>query len=111
MVRIEFFADETWKCMQMLILSHIVVIQVHAIEEEMKIKPSAMTTDPCENHFGNTRQNCGGSRTGLAVMGWQAGDNKSTLAKASNFSAVGNNREAEITYDSNQMHPRRLEKY
>ena len=95
----------------MLILSHVVVIQVHAIEEDMKIKPSKMTTDPCKNHFGNARQNCGRSRTGLAVMGWQAGDNKPTLAKASNFAAVGNNREAEITYDSNQMHPRRLEKY
>ena len=97
--------------MQMLILSHVIIIQVYAIKEDLKIKPSAMTTDPCENHFGNTRQNVGGSRTGLAVMGWQVGDNKSTLAEASNFAAVGNNREAEITYDPNQLKPKRLERF
>ena len=95
----------------MIILSHVVIIQYWCIEKNMKIKPSLMTTYPCENHFGNGRQNCGGSRTGLAVLGWQASDNKSTLAKPENFAAVGNNRNAKESYDSKELWGGRLERY
>ena len=47
-----FFADDTWNCIQMLVMSHLVLIQIYCIEKGMKLVPRKLNTDPCENYFG-----------------------------------------------------------
>ncbi len=98
-----FFADATWNCIQMLILSHVVIIEFYCRKMGFKIKPSAITTDPCEKHFGNCRQNQGGSRTSLNSSQWTTGDCKATLAESANFAAVGNNRNANKNYETKDI--------
>ena len=87
-----FFADETWKCMQMLLLSHVVLIHYWCIERDMSINPHVLNTDPVEHHFGNCRQMVGGSTQGLTVQQIGFGDTKTGLAKSANYHNVGNNR-------------------
>ncbi|EJK60144.1 hypothetical protein THAOC_19553 [Thalassiosira oceanica] len=89
-----FFADETWKCIQMLIMSHVILIQWYCIERGMKLSPRRMNTDPVENHFGNCRSSVGGSTQSLTTAQWGAGDAKAGLAEAANFAAIGNSRRA-----------------
>ena len=70
----------------------------------MKVHPHRATTDPCEHHFGNGRQNQGGSRQGMTMSAWWQTDNKSAHAKPTNYAAVGNNRNAEQIYDSEDIY-------
>ena len=90
-----FFAPETWNCIQMLILSHVVIIEYWCIGKCMSINPRVLNTDPVEHHFGNCRQMVGGSHAGLTVMGFDQGDTKAGLAKAVNYHNVGNNKHAD----------------
>lgn len=98
-----FFADETWNCIKMLISSHLVLIEVYCIGKGMEVDPHRFTTDPCEHHFGNARQCVGGSTHALTASAHQQSDNKASLAEEANYAAVGNNRNAKPTHDSTQM--------
>ena len=95
-----FFADETWKCMQMLLLGHVSLIQLYCINRGMTIDPRAINTDPVEHHFGNGRQMVGGSTNSMTTSAWGHSDAKSGLAKTANYSNVGNNRHAEDHFNS-----------
>ena len=48
-----FFAAETWNCIQMMLLGHVVIIQYWCIGKRMNINPRVLNTDPVEHHFGN----------------------------------------------------------
>jgi len=87
-----FFADENWKGMQMLFLSHVVLIQFWRIERNMKINPRVLNTDPVEHHFGNCRQMVGGSTAGLTVQQIGFGDTNAGLTGSVNYHNIGNNR-------------------
>ena len=67
--------------MQMLILSHVVVIEYWCIGKGMNVNPRVLNTDPVEHHFGNCRQMVGGSQAGLNVMGFDQGDTTSGLVR------------------------------
>ena len=58
----------------------------------MRVNPRKMNTDPCEKHFGNTRQCVGGSRSGLNTEQFQISDARAGMAERANFAAIGNNR-------------------
>lgn len=92
-----FLAAETWSTIQMMILSHVVLIELYCIRKKMVINPHRINTDPCEHHFGNGRQSIGGSTNGMTTAAWGNADCKSGLAKASQYNAVGNNRESIFT--------------
>ena len=102
-----FFAPETWNCMQMLILSHVVVIEYWCIGKGMKVNPRVLNTDPVEHHFGNCRQMVGGSHAGLNVMGFDQGDTKSGLVKAANYNNVGNNKNANKVPTKKKQEPKK----
>merc|ERR1711957_91926 len=40
-----FFANETWKCIQSLIVAHVSIIQIYCIEKKEKINPRVINTD------------------------------------------------------------------
>ncbi len=89
-----FFADETWRCIQLLILSHVCIIEHYCVKRGFKIHPCRLNTDPVEKHFCNGRQMVGGSRTGMTESQWINADTAATLAVEANFAAVGNNSNA-----------------
>ena len=81
--------------MQMLILSHVDIIEYWCIGKGMSINPRVLKTDPVEHHFGNYCQMVGGSQASLTVMDSDQGDTKSGLAKAVNYHNTGNNKNAD----------------
>ena len=90
-----FFADDTWNCIQMLVMSHLVLIQIYCIEKGMKLVPRKLNTDPCENYFGNGRQMVGGSTHAMTTSQWGHADAKAGLAEAANFAAIGNSKNSQ----------------
>ena len=57
--KFNFFASDTWNCMQMLIMSYVVIIKNWCIGKSMSINPHVLNTDPVEHHFGSCRQMVG----------------------------------------------------
>ena len=87
-----FFADDTWRCIQMMVLGHVVVIEVWCLQRRMKVNPKVMNTDPVEHHFGNLRQMIAGSHAGFTSVSASQADTKYGLAKTANYNVVENNK-------------------
>jgi hypothetical protein len=52
-----FYADETWRNLQSLILGHVFLIQFWVMDRGFSINPRVCNTDcNMEHHFGNSRQ-------------------------------------------------------
>ena len=62
-----FFANETWKCIQSLILAHVSIIQIYCIEKKEKINPRVINTDVVEWFFGDARACAVARRTNCAL--------------------------------------------
>lgn len=56
-----FFANETWLCIEALILAQVSAIQLFCIDTKQKINPRSMNTYVVEWYFGDGRQMVGGS--------------------------------------------------
>lgn len=95
-----FFAAETWKCIQLLILSHVVVIQIYCLDQKISINPRTLNTDCVEHHFGDARQFAGGSTSRLSGLQFDYADFLSGISVQAKFEAVGNNRTAPAKYFS-----------
>ncbi|KAL7549851.1 hypothetical protein ACHAWF_013111 [Thalassiosira exigua] len=106
-----FFADETWNCMKMLIMSNVLVIQYHCIERKFIINPRSMLTDSCENHFGNVRQCQAGSRTAVTVQQWSTGDCNAILVEPANFATIGNHHNSKHQYTTKDINGGRLKRF
>ena len=87
-----FFAAETWKCIQILILSHVTVIQLYCLERGFTVNPRTLCTDTVEQHFGNSKQHHGGSRQGLTVQQMNNADTTAGVVNDSYWGLVGNNK-------------------
>ena len=85
------FADKTWKCIQLLLLSHVCLIEFWCIGKGVTIHPRKLMTDPVEKHFGNGRQIMAGSRSGMTTSQWTTADTHATLAVEANYAVIGNN--------------------
>jgi hypothetical protein len=94
-----FFAKETWFCIRALLLGHVTAIQMYCTEKGEKINPRSMNTDAVELHFGNVRQMVGGSHNKITAAGFDSGDRKSSMCKASMYAPVGNNSSMAIPFD------------
>ena len=97
-----FFANETWKCIQLLLLSHVCLIEFWCIGKGMTIHPRKLMTDPVEKHFGNGRQMVAGSRSGMTTSQWITADTHATLAVEANYAAIGNNSGAGVFQTRNK---------
>ena len=84
------FAEKTWKCIQLLLLSHVCLIEFWCIDKGMTIHPRKLMTDPVEKHFGNGRQMVAGSRSGMTIHHWTKADH-AMLAVETNCVVIGNN--------------------
>lgn len=87
-----FFAAETWKCIQLLILSHVEMIQIYCIDQNLKINPRKTNTDPVEWHFGAARQQKGGSTSSLTMQQFDDAAFLSSVSNAAKYNIVGNNK-------------------
>ena len=67
--KFNFFADETWNCIQALILAQVATIQLHCIEKGESVNPRVMNTDVVEWFFGACRQMVGGATNKLKCKG------------------------------------------
>ncbi len=56
-----FFPDETWFCIKMLLLGHVMAIQIYCVEQGESVMPQTMSTDTFEWFFRDARQMVGGS--------------------------------------------------
>lgn len=90
-----FLAPETWRCIRILILTHVTVLQLYVIERGFTINPRLLCTDCVEQHFGNVRQKKAGSTNGCTVRVWDQGDFLASAQNAAYWSLVGNNRLAD----------------
>jgi hypothetical protein len=55
------FADETWFCIQSLLLVHVTLIHISCAMKGESISPRTMNTDTVDCFFGDARQMVGGS--------------------------------------------------
>ena len=86
-----YFADKIWKCIQVLLLSRVCLIEFWCIGKGMTIYPRKLLTGPVEKHFGNGRQIMAGSRSGMTTSQWTTADTHATLAVEDNYTAIDNN--------------------
>jgi hypothetical protein len=89
-----FFADETWRNLQALVLGNVFLIQYWVLDKGLSINPRTLNTDCLEHHFGNGRQITAGSHHGLTVSMWQAADAKASRLKQARHGLKGNNANA-----------------
>jgi hypothetical protein len=87
-----FFADETWFCINALLLSHITAIQIYCVEGGKSINPRTMNTDTVEWHFADARQMVGGSTNQLTAGAFDDADKKASTFNAAKFALRGNNK-------------------
>jgi hypothetical protein len=66
-LKVYFFADETWFCINSLLLGHITASKIFCIEYGEKINLPTMSTDTVKWHFGNARQTVGKSTNKLTT--------------------------------------------
>lgn len=90
-----FFADETWQCIQILLLSHVTVIQLYCIEKGFTINPLVICTDTVEQHFGNSRQSQGGSTASLTVQQADTADTTAGVVNDAHWEKIGNNKNSD----------------
>ncbi len=65
-----FFANETWFCIKLLLLAHITVIQIYCVMKGESISPRTKNTDTVEWFFGDVRQMVGSSTNKLTAAGF-----------------------------------------
>lgn len=106
-----FFAPETWQCIQILILSHVTLIQLYSIEKGMTVNPLVLCTDSVEHHFGNSRQHQGGSTAGLTVQQADTADTLAGVTNAFHWDTVGNNRHSKTVNNKDNLRKRKKEKF
>jgi hypothetical protein len=98
--KFNFFADETWRNLQWLVLGNVFLIQYWVLDRGFSINPRTLNTDCMEHHFGNCRQITAGSHHGLTVSMWQAGDAKASRLKQARHALKGNNSNAPDSFGS-----------
>jgi hypothetical protein len=86
-----FFANETWFCIQLLLLAHVTVIHIYCVMKGKSISPHTMNTDTVEWFFGDIRQMVDGSTNKLTAAGFNRADKKASTFNAAKFAIVGNN--------------------
>ena len=86
-----FFAPETWFCIQALLLAEVAAIQIYCVEKGESIRPRCMNTDTVEWHFGDIRQMALGSTNKMTACSANSGDKKAMTFEAAKASLVGNN--------------------
>jgi hypothetical protein len=93
----KLFADETWRCIQSLILAHVCIIQLYCIEKKETIKPRVINTDVVEWFFGDARSMVGGSTNKLRAKAADAADRKAGAFNRGKHGVLGNNKSGEDT--------------
>jgi hypothetical protein len=83
--RVHFFANETWFCIQLLLLAHVRVIQMYCVLKGKSIHPQTMNTDTVEWFFGDAWQTVGGSTNKLTTAGFDRADKKASTFNAAKF--------------------------
>lgn len=101
-----FFAPETWFCIQALILAEVGTIQLYCIEKGQSIRPKSLNTDVVEWLFGDCRQMAGGSTNSLTARQWNHGDGKAAACNAGRHNVVGNNKTSNDTTVFKRDHQR-----
>jgi hypothetical protein len=99
-----FFADETWFCIKVLLLGHVTAIDIFCAKNGERINPRTMNTDTVEWHFGNARQMVGGSTNKLTAAGFDNADKKASTFNAANMAIVGNNSSGVNIFDSKKQY-------
>ena len=64
----QFLADQTWTGLKCMIIGYIGLIGHFVETKKFTIVPQRTTSDPCENHFCNTRGSFGAGRSGSGAM-------------------------------------------
>ena len=97
-----FFANETWKCIQSLILAHVSIIQIYCIEKKEKINPRVINTDIVEWFFGDARSMCGGATNKLRAKCTNAADRMAGAFTRGRHGVVGNNKSGATVFEREQ---------
>ena len=87
-----YFAEETWGCIQALVLAHVAIIQLHCVEKNVEINPRVINTDAIEWFFGDARSMVGGATNKLRAKDANAADRKASAFNRGRHGAVGNNK-------------------
>jgi hypothetical protein len=87
-----FFAHETWRCIQSLILAHVAIIQLYCVEKSESINPRVINTDVVEWFFGDARSMVGGATNKLRAKAANAADRKAGAFNRGRHGVVGNNK-------------------
>jgi hypothetical protein len=90
--------DETWFCINGLLLSHVTAIQIYCIEGGESINPRTMNTDTVEWHFADARQMVGGSTNQLTAGTFDNADKKASTFNAAKFALGGNNKTGDNSF-------------
>ena len=97
-----FFANETWRNIQWLILGHVFLIQFWVKGKGFSFNPRVANTDCIEHHFGNGRQMTAGSHNSLTAMQWNYADSKGGRLKEARRALKGNNAMAPTAFARKQ---------
>jgi hypothetical protein len=88
---VQLFANETWFCIQSLLLAHVTVIQMYCVSKGESISLQTMNSDTVEWFVGDARQMVGGRSNKLTAAGFDRADKKASTFNAAKFALVGNN--------------------
>ena len=99
-----FFADETYFCIQALILAQVGAIQLYCVEKGLSVAPRTMNTDVVEWHFGDVRSFIGGSTNKITAKGYDHGDFKAMACNAAKHSLRGNNASGDGMFGRQKRH-------
>ena len=91
-----FFAEETWGCIQALVLAHVAIIQLHCVEKKVAINPRVINTDVVEWFFGDARSMVGGATNKLRAKAANAADRKASAFNRGRHGVVGNNKSGAV---------------
>ena len=84
-----FFSEETWSCVQALVLAHMAIIQLHCAKKKVAINPRAVNTDVVEWFFGDARSMVCGSTNKLRAKAANAADRKASAFNKSRHGRRG----------------------
>ena len=84
-----FFSDQTWTGVKGLILAMVGLLECYVIDQDYSINPRNCNSDPCEKHFGNTRQ-LAGSTDAITVLTANQADNNANAFGLTHQNPKGN---------------------
>ena len=84
----QFLADQTWTGLKRMIIGYVGLIGHFVETKKFTIVPRRTTSDPCENHFCNTRGSFGAGRSGSGAMCDMADARSDLTVDARNYISV-----------------------